>query len=213
MLYFPVILFIPFMPCLKISFFLPMSLLSSRLLCFRISLSSSFLALPISTVRRAFHLSCCLTSFWKVGLRCRNPNHCMAFLVATVILSLGCSGAVSVRTAVSREILFNKLFCVLFLCSLLSPARLCAFHALSSSHLTSFARIFCSLWIRSASAWPVGFSTKSPCICGLIRYFQSSTCRLKKTVSIRWEKSGGVVRAVLASLGKSRWGSWVHIWL
>jgi len=73
-LYFPVIFFIPFMPCLKISFFLPMSLLLSRLLCFRFSLSSSFSALPISTVRRAFHLSCCLTSFWKVGLRCRNPG-------------------------------------------------------------------------------------------------------------------------------------------
>ena len=69
-LYFPVIFFILFMPFLKISFFLPMSLLSSRLLCFRFSLSSSFSALPISTVRRAFHLSCCLTSFWKVGLRC-----------------------------------------------------------------------------------------------------------------------------------------------
>ena len=32
----------------------------------------------------------------------------------------------------------------LLLCSLLSPARLRAFHALSCSHLTSFAKIFCS---------------------------------------------------------------------
>ena len=32
-LYFPVIFVIPFMPCLKISVFLPMSLLSSRLFC------------------------------------------------------------------------------------------------------------------------------------------------------------------------------------
>jgi len=137
----------------------------------------------------------------------------MAFLVAPLILSLGCSGAVSVCAAVSREILFNKVFCVLFLCSLLSPTRLRAFHALSCSYLTSFARIFCSLWIMSASAWPVRFSTKSPWICVLIRTFQSSTCRLKKTVSIRWKKSGGVVWAVLASLGKFRLGSWVHIWL
>ena len=29
---------------------------------------------------------------------------------------------------------------------------------------------------------------------------------------MRWEKSGWVVRAVLACLGKSRWGNWVHIW-
>ena len=65
----------------------------------------SFSALPISTVRRAFHLSCCLTSFWKVGLRCRNFNPCMAFLVAPLILSLGCSGVVSVRAAFSVEIL------------------------------------------------------------------------------------------------------------
>jgi len=212
-LYFPVILFIPFMPCLKISFFLPMSLLSSRLFCFRFSLSISFSALPISTVRRAFHLSCCLTSFWKVGLRWRNPNPCMAFRVAPLILSLGCSGAVSVSAAFSKEILCNRVFCVLFLCSFLSPARLRAFQDFSCSHLTSFARIFCSLWIRSASAWPVGFSTKSPGICVSIRAFQLSTCRLKKTVSIRWEKSGGVVRAGLASLGKSKWGSWVHMWL
>ena len=135
-LYFPVIFFIPFIQCLKFSFFLPKSLLSSRLLCVRFS-SPSFSALPISTVRRAFHLSCCLTSFWKVGLRCRNPNPCMAFLVDPLILSLGCSGAVSVSAAFSREILFNKVFCVLFLCSVLSPARLRAFHALSCSHLTS----------------------------------------------------------------------------
>ena len=67
-LYFPVIFLIPFMPCLKISFFLPMSLLSSRLFCFRFSLSISFSALLISSVRRAFHLSCCQTNFWKVGL-------------------------------------------------------------------------------------------------------------------------------------------------
>jgi len=81
-LYFFVIFLIPFVPCLKISFFLPISLLSSRLLCFRFSLSMSCSALPISTVRRAFHLSCCLTSFWQVGLRWRNPSPCMAFLVA-----------------------------------------------------------------------------------------------------------------------------------
>jgi len=31
-------------------------------------------------------------------------------------------------------------------------------------------------------------------------------------VSIRWEKLGGEVRAGLASLGKSKWGSWVQIW-
>ena len=36
-LYFPVIFLIPLMPWLKISFFLPMSLLSSRLFCFRFS--------------------------------------------------------------------------------------------------------------------------------------------------------------------------------
>ena len=64
-LYFPVIFFIPLMPYLKISFFLPMSLLSSRLFCFRFSFSISLSALPISTLRRAFHLSCCLTSFWN----------------------------------------------------------------------------------------------------------------------------------------------------
>ena len=72
---------------------------------------------------------------------------------------------------------------------------------------TSLAKIFCSLWMRSASAWPVGLSSKSPWIYVLIRAFQSSTCRLKKTVSIRWEKSGWVVRAVFACLGKSRWGA------
>ena len=104
------------------------------------------------------------------------------------------------------------MFCVLFLYSLLSPARLRAFHALSCSHLTSFAKIFCPLWMRSASAWPVGFSSKSPWICVLIRAFQSSTCRVKKTVSIRCEKSGWVVRAVFARFGKSMWCSWVHIW-
>jgi len=116
------------------------------------SLSISFSALPISTVRRAFHLSCCLTNFLKVGLRWRNPNPCMAWLVAPLILSLGCSGAVSVSAAFSREILFSRVFCVLFLCSFLSPARLRAFQALSCRHLTSFARIFCSLCIRSANA-------------------------------------------------------------
>jgi len=47
-------------------------------------------------------------------------------------------------------------------CFVFSPARLRAFHALSCNHLTSFAKIFCSLWMRSASAWPVGFSSKSP---------------------------------------------------
>jgi len=154
--------FIPLIPCLKISFFLPISLLSSRLLCFRFSFSIRLSALPISTVRRAFHLSCCLTSFWKVVRRCRNSSPCMALRVAPLILSLGCKGSVSVSAAVSREILFKRVFCVLFLCSLLSPARLRAFHALSCNHLTSFAKIFCSLWIRSASAWPVGFSSKSP---------------------------------------------------
>jgi len=35
---------------------------------FQILLSISFSALPFSTVRRAIHLSCCLTNFWKVGL-------------------------------------------------------------------------------------------------------------------------------------------------
>ena len=151
-LFFPVMFLIPFMPCMKISFFLPMSLLSSRLLCFRFSLSISFLALPISTVRRAFHLSCCLTNFWKVGLRWRNPNPCMALLVAPLILSLGFSGEVSVSAAFSREILFSRVFCVLFLCSFLSPARLRAFQSLSCSHLTFFARIFGYLCIRSANA-------------------------------------------------------------
>jgi len=77
-------------------------------------------------------------------------------------------------------------FCVLFLCSFLSPARLRAFQALSCSHLTSFAKKICSLWIRSYNAWPVGFLSNSSWICVLIRAFQSSTCRLKKTVSIRW---------------------------
>jgi len=86
-LYFPVIFFIPLMPCLKISFFLPMSLLSFRLLCFEFSFSIKLSALPISAVRRAFHLSCCLTSFWKVVRRCRNPNPCMALFVAPLILS------------------------------------------------------------------------------------------------------------------------------
>jgi len=150
------------MPCLKISFFLPMSLLSSRLLYFRFSFSIRLSALPISAVRRAFHLSCCLISFWKVVRRCKNPNPCMALFVAPLILSLGCRGAVSESAAVSREILFKRVFCVLFLCSLLSPARLRAVHALSCSHLTSFAKIFCSLWMRSTSAWPVGFSSESP---------------------------------------------------
>ena len=211
-LYFPVIFCIPLMPCSKISFFLPISLLSSRLFSFKFSFYIKLCALPISTLRRAFHLSCFLTSFWKVGRRCKNPSPCMAFLVTPLILSLGCRGAVSVSADVNKEILFKRELCVLFLCSLLSPARLRAFHALSCSHLTSFAKIFCSLWMRSANAWPVGFSFKSPWICVLIRVFQSSTCRLKKTVSMRWEKSGWVVRAVLACLGKSRWGNWVHIW-
>jgi len=144
-LYFPVIFLIPFIPCLKISFFLPISLLSSCRLCFRFSLSMSFSAFPISTVRRVLHLSCCRTSFWKVGLRWRNPSPCMAFLVAPLISSLGCLGVVSVSAAFNKEILFSRVFCVLFLCSFLSPARLRAFQALSCSHLTSFARIFCSL--------------------------------------------------------------------
>jgi len=86
-LYFPVIFFIPLMPCSKISFFLPMSLLSSRLFCFKFSFVIRLSALPISTLRRAFHLSCCLTSFWKVVRRCKNPNPCMAFFVAPLILS------------------------------------------------------------------------------------------------------------------------------
>jgi len=170
-LYFPVIFFIPLMPCLKISFFLPMSLLSSRLFCFRFSFPIRLSALPISALRRAFHLSCCLTSYWKVGWRCKNPSPCMAFLVALLILSLGCRGTVSVSAAVSKEILFKREFCDSFLCSLLSLALFLAFHALSCSHLTSFARIFCSLWMRSAKAWPVGFSFKSPWICVLIRVF------------------------------------------
>jgi len=86
-LYFPVIFFIPLMPCLKISFFLPMSLLSSRLFCFRFSFAIRLSALPIYTMRRAFHLSCCLTSFRKVVRRCKNPSPCMAFFVAPLILS------------------------------------------------------------------------------------------------------------------------------
>ena len=104
-LYFPLIFLIPFMPCLKISFFLPISFLSSRRLCFRFSLSMSFSALHISTVRRAFHLSCCLTSFWKVGLGWKNPSPCMAFLVGPLISSLGCLGAVAVSAALSKKIL------------------------------------------------------------------------------------------------------------
>ena len=107
-LYFPVIFFIPLIPCLKISFFLPISLLSSRMFCFRFSFSIRLLAFPISTVRRALHLSCCLTSFWKAGRRCRNPSPCMALLVAPLILSLDCRGAVSVSAAVKREILFRS---------------------------------------------------------------------------------------------------------
>jgi len=168
---------------------------------FRFSFAIRLSALPISALRRALHLSCCLYSFWKVVRRCKNPSPCMAFFVAPLILSWGCRGAVSESAVVSREILFRWVFCVLFLCSFLSPALQCAFHALSCSHLTSLAKIFCSLWMRSASAWPVGFLSKSPWICVLIRAFQSSTCRLKKTVSIRWEKSGWVVRAVFACLG------------
>ena len=45
----------------------------------------------------------------------------------------------------------------MFLCSLLSLALFLAFHALSWSRLTSFAKIFCSLWMRSA--W------RTPCPC------------------------------------------------
>ena len=161
-LYFPVIFFIPLMPCLKISFFLPMSLLSSRLLCFRFSFSIRLSALPIFAVRRTFHLPCCLTSFWKVVRRCKNPSPCMTLFVAPLVLSKGCRGAVSKSAAVSREILCKRVFCVFFLCSLLSPACLRAFYSLSCSHLTSFATIFGSLWMRSASAWPVEFSSKSP---------------------------------------------------
>ena len=116
------------------------------------------------------------------------------------ILSLGCISAASASAAFSNEILCRSVFCILFLCSFLSHARLRAFHALSCSHLTSLARISCSFWIRSASAWPVGFSVNSPWICFL---FQSSMCRLKKTVLIRWEKSGGGVCAGLSSLGKA----------
>ena len=82
-LYFPVIFLIPLMPCLKISFFRPMSLLSSRLFCFRFSFTIRLSALPISALRRAFHLSCCLTSFWKVGRRCKNPSPCKAFFVVS----------------------------------------------------------------------------------------------------------------------------------
>jgi len=211
-LYFPVIFLIPLMPCLKISFFRPISLLSSRLFCFMFSFAIRLSALPISALRRAFHLSCCLTSFWKVGRRCKNPSPCMAFFVAPLILSWGCRGVDSESAVVSREILFRRVFCVLFLCSFRSPALRLAFHALSCSHRTSFAKKICSSWMRSASAWPVGFTSSSPLICDLIRTFQSSTSHLKKTVSIRWEKSGWVVRAVLVCLGKSRWGSWVHTW-
>jgi len=85
----------------------------------------------------------------------------MALGVAPLILSLGCSGAVSVSAAFSKEILCRRVFCGLFLCALLSPARLRAFHAFSCIHLTSFARTSCSLWIRSANAGPVGFSITS----------------------------------------------------
>ena len=66
----------------------------------------------------------------------------MALLVAPLILSIGCGGAVSVSAAVNKEILFKREFCVLFLCFLLSPPRLRAFHALSCSHLTFLLRFF-----------------------------------------------------------------------
>jgi len=85
-LYFPVIFLIPLMPCLKISFLRPISFLSSRLFCFRFSFTSRLSALPISVLRRAFHLSCCLTNFWKVGRRCKNPSPCRAFLVAPLMM-------------------------------------------------------------------------------------------------------------------------------
>ena len=122
--------------------------------------------------------------------------------MAPLILSLGCNGAVSASAAFCKEILCRRVFCVLFLCSILSPARLCAFHALSCSHLTSLARISCSFWIRSASAWPFGFSANSPWIWFLIRTFQSSVCRLKKTC--RFVGENPVERSVL---GCSVWGS------
>jgi len=109
-LYFPVIVLIPFIPFLKISFFLPMSLLLSRLFCFKISLSIDFSALRISSVRRVFHLMCCRTNFWKVALKWRNPNPCMALCVAPLILSLGCSGAASASAAFSKEILCRRVF-------------------------------------------------------------------------------------------------------
>ena len=46
-LHFPVIFFVPLIPFLKIPFFLPMSLLSSRLLCFRFSFSIRLSALHL----------------------------------------------------------------------------------------------------------------------------------------------------------------------
>ena len=46
-LYFPVIFLIPLMPCLNISFFRPISLLSSRLFCFRFSFAIRLSADPL----------------------------------------------------------------------------------------------------------------------------------------------------------------------
>ena len=119
--YFPVVCPIAFIPFLKISSFLPMSLLSSRLFCLKFSLSINFSALHISSVRRVFHLMCCRTNFWKVALTWRNPNPCMTLRVAPLILSLGCGGTASANVAFSKEIFCRRVFCILFLCSFLCP--------------------------------------------------------------------------------------------
>ena len=59
---------------------------------------------------------------------------------------------------------------------------------------------------------------KTKCLCDsmdliLNSYSKSSVCILKKTVSIRWGKSRGEVRAGCVCSGKSIWGSCVQIWL
>jgi len=64
------IFWIPFIPFLKISFFLLLSLF----FCVRFPLSMSFSAFRISSVRRLVHLVCCRTSFYRVSLRWKNPT-------------------------------------------------------------------------------------------------------------------------------------------
>jgi len=105
------------------------SLVISPVSC-QIFLSTSFSVFRISSVRRLVHLMCCRTNFCRVCLRWRNPNPCMVFRVAPLILSLACGGSASASAVFNREILCRKLFWVLFLCSFFSAARLHAFHAL-----------------------------------------------------------------------------------